>query len=257
MSAMSTGAATATTQSSVTAPLRQEATPGKSQGSRFLSSGRTASLNLAGTTASVSGAPNTYLDLSRPCNNVLLNDTASNKLNGLCSTDSRWTNGVPGFWSVNTSNPDGSTNANWDGVQLGGCYNAATGCRAFSDIYDNGTMAVHQLWHSGGVDAFKIVAAGEPALKMGGPPVDSATGRPLSNPNDELTHLRAWPDLASCDSGECRCMCARKCPASSACACCAAQESVSASAYCVRTAGSQGVGRMTRHPGTRHYVPLE
>ena len=63
-----------------------------------------------------------------------------------------WTAGIPGFWSVNTSNLDGSTNANWAGKKLGGCYNVNTGCRKFSTIYANGSIATQQLWHSGGHD---------------------------------------------------------------------------------------------------------
>jgi hypothetical protein len=118
----------------------------------------------------------------------------ANKLYSACKddlfcfgTDMTWTAGIPGFWSVNTSNPDGSTNANWAGKKLGGCYNVNTGCRKFSAIYANGSIATQQFWHSGGHDAFVIVGADKPHIKMEGPPMNSKTNKPLANPNDKLT----------------------------------------------------------------------
>ena len=131
-------------------------------------------------------------------------------------TDTSLTAGIPGFWSVNTSNPDGSTSASWNGVQLGGCRDIASGCRKFSAIYDNGTVAVHQLWHSGGVNAFEVAEAGQPSMAMvsyrstpdnnpayvfygdycrvllsqEGPAMDPATGRPLVSERFPLITLQ-------------------------------------------------------------------
>eukprot|EP01048_Picozoa_sp_COSAG05_P030224 COSAG05_NODE_10380_length_568_cov_1.313433_1_plen_85_part_10 len=61
-------------------------------------------------------------------------------------TDMSWST-VPGFWSVNTSNPDGSKKKNSKGVLLGGCMDDSTGCKKFSAIYTNGTQACQYMWH--------------------------------------------------------------------------------------------------------------
>jgi hypothetical protein len=58
---------------------------------------------------------------------------------------------------------------------------------------------VQQLWHSGGHDAFKIVAPTEKFIAMAGPPINTATNKTyLANPNDQHTGNfpgGKWPNI--------------------------------------------------------------